>query len=77
MNGMDMGWFQPFSWVNIALLVLLFMTVIFSLLVFRQARQMTQVLPTPMSPTVSIVVVVYILATCAAFALGLGIVISY
>jgi hypothetical protein len=77
MSGMDMDWFQPFSWVNIALLVLLFMTVIFSLLVFRQARQMTQVLPTPMSPTVSIAVVVYILATCTAFALGLGIVMSF
>lgn len=69
-------WFQPFAWVNIALWVMLCLMVVFSLLIYRQARQMTQVLPTPLSPPVTLSVIIYILATLTACILGVGIVVS-
>ena len=41
----------------------------FSLLMFRQARQMTHVLPTPLSPVVQTVVVSYVVLTIIVFSL--------
>jgi hypothetical protein len=53
----------------IPLAVLALFSVVFALLIFRQARQMTQVLPTPLSPTVTISVVAYLIFTCVTLGL--------
>lgn len=39
----------------------------FGFLMYRQARQMTQVLPTSLSPTVQVIVFGYVLLTLATF----------
>jgi hypothetical protein len=75
-NSVDLRWLQPYMWVNIALCVFLAMLVIFSLLTFRQARQMTEVLPTLLSPSVHLVVILYIIVTIVACFLGVGIIVS-
>lgn len=65
-----------FTPINIALVVLIFLIVIFSLLVFRQARQMTEVLPTPLSPFVHLLVLAFVAISLCAFILGIGILYS-
>jgi hypothetical protein len=68
--------FNPYSLVNMAGVVFLFMLIIFGLLIFRQAIQMTQVLPTILSPLVKILVALYVVVAIMAFILGLGIIFS-
>jgi hypothetical protein len=78
-----MNWFttlleqlQPYAWTNAALTVLLVMSFIYGLLIVRQARQMTTVLPTPLSPPVHFAVILYCVAAAVAFFLGVGIIIA-
>lgn len=70
------SWLNAYGWVNLALSVLIFMTLVYSLLIFRQARQMTTVLPTPLSPPVHLSVVLYCIITVIACFLAVGVVIA-
>ncbi len=76
LNPIDLNWFQPFIWANWALFVLLLVVVGFSLLVFRQAMQMTRVLPTTLSPVVRLIVSAYVAIAIVAAFLGLGVAMS-
>lgn len=69
-------WYKPFTLVNIALTIFTFLAVGFSLLVYRQTRRMNEVLPTPLAPWITTLVIAYIILTLLACFLALGIVFS-
>jgi ABC-type multidrug transport system permease subunit len=75
-NVQSLSQFSVFTPINFALVVLIFLVLVFSLLIFRQARQMTEVLPTPLSPFVHLLVIAFAAFSLGALILGIGILYS-
>jgi len=70
LQNFNLAEFRAYHFVAIAVWVLLFVSFVFSLLVLRQARQMTQVLPTRLTPWFRIAVIAYCIFTILAFGFG-------
>lgn len=61
---------------NIALAALIFLALGFAFLVYRQAKRMNVVLPTPLAPWIIILVIAYGALTLVACFLAVGVVVS-